>query len=132
MFGAHGNWQYSIDPPVIYIKVSGSFNREGVIAFTKEVFADLEKLPPNSIEHAVINLADFELATADSFEVATVYFHGVKARGYKRVDYIQPSAVAKSMLEHIWHGSDMDMHFYDDVLGYLAKYPEHLYVKTWS
>ncbi len=131
MFNVHGRWEYSIESPTIYIKVIGCFNREGIQAFTKDVFADLAKLPPQSIEYAVINLAEFELATADSLAVATEYFHGVKARGYKRVVYIQASAVAKSLLEHIWRGSDMDIQFYDDIPGYLAKHPEHLYIKTW-
>ena len=131
MYEVHGKWHYSIEPPIIYIKAIGCFNREGVIAFAKEVMADLSVLPPNSIEYAVINLAEFELTTADSLAIATEYFHGVKARGYKRIVYIQASAVAKSLLEHIWRGSDMDIQFYDDIPGYLAKHPEHLYIKTW-
>ncbi|NNG42563.1 hypothetical protein HJP15_06435 [Pseudoalteromonas sp. NEC-BIFX-2020_002] len=131
MFGAHGNWQYSIEPPMIYIKISGCFNREGVIAFTKEVFDDLAKLPLNSIEHAVINLADFELVTADSLEVAQAYFHGVKARGYKQVDYIQPNLIAQSLLENIWRESGMDVRYHASLQQYTQQYPEHIYVKNW-
>lgn len=131
MFDAHGDWQYSIEPPIIYIKVIGCFNREGVQAFTKAVFADLAKLPANSIEYAVINLAEFELTTADSLAVTKEYFHGVKARGYKRVDYLQPSLIAKNMLENIWSGSDMDIQFYSTAQTYLALYPEFDYVKNW-
>lgn len=131
MFDAHGDWQYSIEPPVIYIKVIGCFNREGVQAFTKALFTDLAKLPANSIEYAVINLAEFELTTADSLAVTKEYFHGVKARGYKRVDYLQPSLIAKNMIEHIWQGSDMNIQFYSSAKEYAEKYPDYRYVKKW-
>ncbi len=131
MFEVHGSWEYSIEPPIIYIKVIGCFNREGVIAFANSVQADLSTLPANSIEYAVINLAEFELTTADSLAVATEYFHGVKARGYKRVTYIQPSIVAQSMLESVWLGSGMDVQFCMNAQRYLAQYPEHQYVKNW-
>jgi len=131
MFEVHGNWQYSIEPPIIYIKVIGCFNREGVIAFAKDVMADLSTLPANSIEYAVINLAEFELTTADSLAVATEYFHGVKARGYKRVTYIKPNFVAQSMLESIWRGSDMDVQFCVNAQSYLEQNPEHQHVKNW-
>ncbi|MDN3378691.1 MULTISPECIES: hypothetical protein [unclassified Pseudoalteromonas] len=131
MFDAHGDWQYSIEPPIIYIKIIGCFNREGVQAFTKSIFSDLAQLPANSIEYAIINLAEFELATADSLAIAKEYFHGVKARGYKQVDYLQPSLIAKNMLEHIWQGSDMNIQFYPSVQSYLESYPDYEYVKSW-
>ncbi|MCQ8879704.1 hypothetical protein NQT69_17020 [Pseudoalteromonas shioyasakiensis] len=131
MFNAHGDWQYSIEPPIIFIKVIGSFNTEGVQAFTKAVFTDLAQLPANSIEYAVINLTEFELTTADSLAVTKEYFHGVKARGYKQVDYIQPTLIAKNMLESIWRGSDMNIQFYPTVQSYLEKHPDYEYVKNW-
>ena len=131
MYEVHGKWHYSIEPPIIYIKAIGCFNREGVIAFAKEVMADLSVLPPNSIEYAVINLAEFELTTADSLAIATEYFHGVKARGYKRVTYIQANIIAKSLLENIWQGSDMDVQFCATVQSYLEQNPAHQYVQNW-
>jgi hypothetical protein len=93
MFKPHGSWLYSIEPPVIYIKASGCFNREGVLGFVKEVQADLSALPGQSVKQAVINLAEFELITADSLTVAKEYFHGLKARGCERVDYIRPGVI---------------------------------------
>jgi hypothetical protein len=131
MFKPHGSWLYTIEAPVIYIKVSGCFNREGVLDFVKEVQADLSALPAQSVRQAVINLAEFELVTADSLTVAKEYFHGVKARGYEQVDYISPSVIAKSMLESIWRGSDMSVHFYSTAQNYIECYPERGYVKNW-
>jgi len=84
MFNAHGDWQYSIEPPIIYIKVIGCFNSEGV-----------------------------------------------QARGYKRVDYLQPSLIAKNTVEHICQGSDMNIQFYPSVQSYLEDYPDYEYVKSW-
>ncbi len=131
MFNAHGDWQYSIEPPIIFIKVIGSFNTEGVLGLARDIQADLIDLPEKSVAVAVINLAEFELSTADSLAVAKEYFHGVKARGYKRVDYIQPTFIAKNMLESIWRGSDMNIQFYPTVQSYLEKYPDYEYVKNW-
>lgn len=131
MFKVHGNWQYSIEPPVIFIKLIGCFNREGVMAFATEVQAELAAFAPNTIEFAAINLADFELATADSLAVTKEYFHAVKSRGYKRVDYIQPSLIAKNLLEHIWRGSDMSVHFYPTLQSYIEQYPEFNCANKW-
>ncbi|MDP2633533.1 MULTISPECIES: hypothetical protein [unclassified Pseudoalteromonas] len=131
MFKPHGSWQYTIEAPVIYIKISGCFNREGVLGFVKDVQTAISALPVGTIEQAVIHLAEFELATADSLTIAREYFRGVKERGYKQVDYISTSAIAKSILESVWSGSGMNINFYSTAHNYLADYPDRVYVKNW-
>jgi len=132
MFASHGQWRYSIEPPVIYIEVIGSFNKEAVESFSNEMRVALSDFPEQPVHYAVVNLAAFELTTADSLAVAKAYFHGVKARGYLRVDYIEPTAIVQSMLESIWRGSDMEICFHKDLASYCVLHPHDQSVTRWS
>ncbi|WP_404341852.1 hypothetical protein [Pseudoalteromonas mariniglutinosa] len=131
MFEAHGNWRYFIEPPTIYIEISGSFNKEAVTSFIAEVGKEMALLPANSVHYAIVNLTHFELVTADSINVAKTYFHAVKDRGYQRVDYIKPNIVVEHLLTMIWQGSGMDVQFHADAESYFTLHPEHSHLRKW-
>lgn len=131
MFKAHGDWRYFIEPPVIYVEISGSFNKEAVASFSVEVAQEIMKYPEHSIQYAVVNLAQFELATADSIEIAKAYFQAIKARGYKRVDYIKANIIARNLLETIWSGVDMDINFHHNADSFFEDRPEYSHLRKW-
>ncbi|MCO6356808.1 hypothetical protein GBO14_19025 [Pseudoalteromonas shioyasakiensis] len=131
MFKAHGDWRYFVEPPVIYVEVSGSFNKEAVASFSIEVGQEIMKYPENSIQYAVVNLEQFELATADSIEIAKAYFQAVKARGYKRVDYIKANIIARNLLETVWSGVEMDINFHPDAESFFQARPEYDNLRKW-
>ncbi|MCF2901800.1 hypothetical protein L1267_15600 [Pseudoalteromonas sp. OFAV1] len=131
MFKAHGDWRYFVEPPVIYVEMSGSFNKEAVASFSTEVGQEIMKYPEQSIQYAVVNLEQFELATADSIEIAKAYFQAVKARGYKRVDYIKANIIARNLLEVVWSGVEMDIYFHPDAESLFQARPEYENLRKW-
>jgi len=131
MFKAHGDWRYFVEPPVIYVEISGSFNKEAVASFSIEIAQEIMKYPEHSIQYAVVNLEQFELATADSIEIAKVYFQAVKARGYKRVDYIKANIIARNLLETVWSGVEMDINFHPDAESFFQARPEYENLRKW-
>ncbi|MCO7250310.1 hypothetical protein [Pseudoalteromonas sp. Ps84H-4] len=131
MFKAHGDWRYFVEPPVIYVEMSGSFNKEAVASFSIEVGQEIMKYPEQSIQYAVVNLEQFELATADSIEIAKAYFQAVKARGYKRVDYIKANIIARNLLEVVWSGVEMDIYFHLDAESLFQARPEYENLRKW-
>ncbi len=131
MFEAHGDWRYFIEPPVIYVEIGGSFNKEAVASLSIEVGQELMNYPENSIRHAVVNLANFELATADSIEVAKSYFHAIKALGYERIDYIKANITARNLLEVVCSCVEMDINFYQDAESFFAARPEYNNLRKW-
>ncbi|NIZ05777.1 hypothetical protein [Pseudoalteromonas sp. HF66] len=131
MFKAHGDWRYFVEPPVIYVEISGSFNKEAVASFSIEVGQEIMKYPEHSIQYAVVNLEQFELATADSIEIARAYFQAVKARGYKRVDYIKANIIARNLLETVWSGVEMDINFHPDAESLFQARPEYDNLRKW-
>lgn len=131
MFKAHGEWEFHIDVPLIYIKIIGGINKEGVESFSQSLYQEVQQLPEKSLRHAVTNLTQFELATADSMALTKQYFLGLKSRGYQRIDYIGANIVAKTMLESIWCDIDMDVRFFPTVANYLEQNPTLTYAKNW-
>ncbi|CCQ11024.1 hypothetical protein PALB_18980 [Pseudoalteromonas luteoviolacea B = ATCC 29581] len=131
MFRAHGEWRFQISGAAIYIQAIGAFNREGVLAFQKELFEKIAPLPPGTLKRAVIDLQLFELSTSDSHDEVKKYFSGVKDRGYEQVDYIGVSPLARLLLDKLWAGTNMPIAFHSDVDAFISEYPQYSDIHAW-
>jgi hypothetical protein len=131
MFAAHGHWRFTIIDDLIYVQIQGAFNREGVIAFQRDVLQHLSEFNGVLPTRAVTDLRFFELSTADSHAEVKAYFEGVKQRGYERVDYIGANSLSRQLLEGIWQDSGVDVHFHSSLETFLAARPESHAAKDW-
>ncbi|MFC3033311.1 hypothetical protein ACFOEE_12340 [Pseudoalteromonas fenneropenaei] len=131
MFAAHGDWRILIVTPCVYIQPIGAFNKEGVLAFQRDAMQQVAGYPAGSLVSAVIDLRRFELNTADSNAVVQEYFAGIKQRGYQRIDYIGANVLAQQVLEILWQGTNMEVHFHRDLDAFLALCPAHQPAKNW-
>jgi len=132
MFMAHGDWSYHIEGPVMYVELIGQFNVQGLNKFFQEMHAATNHLPKSITNHAVVNLADWELVTDDSRTLAKKYFENMISRGYKKVDYLMPSNnLVKHVLVDTWKDIDIKVNFYDSIEAFLKVNPNCDYVKNW-
>lgn len=132
MFMAHGDWSYHIEGSVMYVELIGQFNVQGLNKFFQEMHTVTNLLPKSITNHAVVNLAEWELVTADSKTLAKKYFENMISRGYKKVDYLMPSNnLVKHVLVDSWKDIDIKVNFYDSIEAFLKVNPNCDYVKNW-
>ena len=132
MFMAHGDWSYHIDGNVMYVALTGQFNIQGLHKFFQEIHTATNHLPKKIINHAVVNLADWELVTNDSKALAKQYFENMITKGYQKVDYLMPSNnLVKHVLSETWQGMDIEVNFYHSIKEFIMVNPNCKYAKNW-
>jgi len=129
---AHGNWSYHIEGSVMYVELIGQFNVQGLNKFFQEMRTAANNYPKNITNHAVVNLADWELVTDDSRALAKQYFENMISRGYKKVDYLMPSNnLVKHVLLDTWKDINIEVNFYNSIDAFLKINPSCNYVENW-
>jgi len=132
MFMAHGNWSYHIEGSVMYVELIGQFNVQGLHKFFQHMKKATNLTSKNITNHAVVNLADWELATDDSRELAKQYFENMITRGYKKVDYLMPNNnIVKHVLTDTWKDLDIEINFYNSIEDFLKTNPKCQHVTNW-
>jgi hypothetical protein len=125
MFIAHGLWRILFRPPYAYMSLKGAFNKEGTVAFQNELMAKAAQLAPDGVSHAVVDLSEFEMSTADSMDEIKQYFAGVTQRGLQHVSYIGANALARQILSQLWQYTTTEISFFDDMNALIEAHPHH-------
>ncbi|MCF7501805.1 MULTISPECIES: hypothetical protein [unclassified Pseudoalteromonas] len=131
MFKPHGEWFYKISPPCVFIEFRGCVNKEAFVDFTNKIADEITGNSIKNLHHLIINVKQFELATAESVHIAKAYFETVKSRGYKQVDYVAPNSVAQSLIESVWKDSGLRVTFHKDINSFLEINPQCEKMRAW-
>ena len=132
MFMAHGDWSYHIEGSVMYVELIGQFNVQGLHKFFQQMKKATNLPSKNITNHAVVNLAHWELATDDSRELAKQYFENMITRGYQKVDYLMPNNnIVKHVLKDTWKDLDIEINFYNSIEDFLKTNPKCQHVTNW-
>ena len=125
MFMAHGDWSYHIEGSVMYVELIGQFNVQGLHKFFQQMKKATNLPSKNITNHAVVNLAHWELATDNSRELAKQYFENMITRGYQKVDCLMPNNnIVKHVLKDTWKDLDIEINFYNSIEDFLKTNPK--------
>lgn len=125
MFVAHGLWRVYVETPTIYMGLSGAFNREGMLDLQTDLLSTVEQHTSGSLHSVVVDLSEFEMSTADSFDVVYSYLEEVKQRDYKRINYVGANSLARDLLMKFWSRESTEVSFFDSVADFLEDQPHH-------
>ena len=124
MFSGHGNYSFTIEAPILYLELYDAFNEEGAFQFRQAMLAEYQQHPDLLINHAIVNLQDWQLGTPESQVQARKMFQSMVERGYKQVDYlVNGNMIGQFILAKLWQGLAITVTFHTTTADFIAQSP---------
>ena len=124
MFNGHGNYSFTIEAPVLYLELYDAFNEEGAFQFRQAMLAEYQQHPTQLINHAIVNLQNWQLGTPESQQQARKMFQSMAERGYQQVDYlVNGNIIGQFILAKLWQGIKVNVTFHASTADFLALFP---------
>lgn len=128
----HGIFHIAHQPSFLLIKLTGSFNQEGSLAFTKAIKAAIAEFDPSSFA-LLYDITEFEGATPDAYEEIeslNIWLNAqkliAKAMVIKSriqisiVNFLSPARKFQNT-QHFYHHSDAQIWLTQELENYISK-----------